>query len=140
MSSKIVINDITLELNVLDADTMEKCETLVPELSDKVGEPEQYEGLTHADKLRLQCRHIRRFFDTLFEDGISEDLFPNKGDLGAHLDAVAQVVAVFRNSENSYDSIFEKYSLNRLDRGNEPRRNSKHKKRHPKKQAVDTIS
>ena len=114
--ANININGKQLELDLLDADVMEKYETLNQEIVEKIQEPEQYKGLTNAQGMRLQCKYIDEFFDKLFGNGTAGELFTTSGNLGARLDAFAAVAQASTQAKNDIDGISNKYGVGRLNR------------------------
>lgn len=64
--SKIVVNNVELTLNLLDADEMEKYETEMQAVSTTIKDNAQYAGLSVPQAMRKQCRIIEAFFDKLF--------------------------------------------------------------------------
>lgn len=71
--SKIVVNNVELTLNLLDADEMEKYETEMQAVSTTIKDNAQYAGLSVPQAMRKQCRIIEAFFDKLFGAGTAEN-------------------------------------------------------------------
>ena len=126
--SIININDVELELNLLDADVLEKYERLNDEISIRIQEPTQYEGISNADALRKQCRHVDYFFDELFGTGTAEKLFGKGSDLGKRMEAFAQVSAASKNTRAELISIQDKYGVGRLQNRTAPQHPHKKQK------------
>lgn len=120
----ISINGIDLELDLMDADVMEKFENLCKEIVGKIQEPTQYDGLSSADCIRKQCRHVDRFFDDLFGEGTAKNVFHGKMRLDEHMDAFALVTSQRSKMEEQVQAIASKYGVNRL-QNREERRASK---------------
>lgn len=118
--SSITINGVELELDLMDADVMEKYETLNTEIVEKVKEPTQYQGLSNAEGMRLQCRHVDNFFDKLFGDGTAQKIFGGGNNLGVRLDAFAQVSQMSGDIDKRVNELTSKYGINRIDRRNGP--------------------
>ncbi len=112
--SAITVNGITLELDLLDADVMERFETAVTDAATKVAEKTQYQGLSNADALRKQCKIIEGAFDALFGDGTSARLFNGKAHLGEHMDAFGQLSSMAQDANKEVSAISEKYSAARI--------------------------
>lgn len=123
--SIININGTDLELDLLDADVMERYERLNRDIVVKIQEPTQYEGLSAADGMRLQCRYVDGFFDDLFGPGTAEKVFGGGSNLGVRLDAFAQVASESEGIRGQLTSITDKYGIGRVqNRG----QNSQHRK------------
>lgn len=118
--SSITVNGVELELDLMDADVMEKYETLNQEVVDKVKEPTQYQGLSNAEGMRLQCRHVDNFFDKLFGDGTAQKIFGGGNNLGVRLDAFAQVSQMSGDIDKRVNELTNKYGINRIDRRKGP--------------------
>lgn len=124
--SKIVHNNVELELNLFDADVLDRYETLLKRVKDEVQEKDQYVGLTGSQAIKLQCGHVNRFFDDLFGTGTSDRLFKGKNDLRDHLAVFAQVADMQNQGKEELNGIMDKYMPERLNR--EQRRNQQNKK------------
>ena len=72
--SKIEINGVELELNLLDADVVEEYERLTKKIVARIQNKKAYEGKSNAEAMRYQCRCVDEFFDGLFGPGTSEEL------------------------------------------------------------------
>lgn len=55
--SKMKFNEVELELDLMDADIMEKYEYEIQKVVSDIQEPNQYKGKTTAQGMRLQCRY-----------------------------------------------------------------------------------
>lgn len=109
----ININGIELEIDMMDADVVEKYEQLTEKLVKEISEPAQYEGLSNSEGMKLQCRHIGGFFDALFGSGTAKRVFKGN-NLGVHIDAFAQVTHLATSTKDEVYSIADKYGLGRL--------------------------
>lgn len=130
--SIININGIDLELDLLDADVMEKYQNLNAEIAEKIKEPTQYQNLSTADGMRKQCRLIEEFFDKLFGAGTAQRLFGGGNNLRVRAEAFAKVSAASRDAMGELTSISDKYGVGRI-QNREQRRQQQHggkKRRH----------
>lgn len=118
--SSITINGVELELDLMDADVMEKYEKLNQEIVEKVKEPSQYKGLSNAEGMRLQCRCVDDFFDKLFGAGTAQKVFGGGNNLGIRLDAFAQVSQMSGDIDKRVNELTSKYGVGRIDRRNGP--------------------
>lgn len=105
-----------LEYDFLDADLLEKYEKENQKLVDTIQEPEQYEGLSTADSMRLQCKIVDEFFDALFGKGTADKLFGGKAHIGHHMEAFGQMAESAKQSGQDLAQIEEKYTKNRAER------------------------
>lgn len=126
--STITINGIDLELDLLDADVLEKYEHLNEEIVKKIQEPTQYEGISTADGMRKQCRYVDEFFDKLFGAGTAQQVFGGGNNLGVRMDAFAQVSAASNNIRGELTSISDKYGVGRIQNREQRRQQQKHGK------------
>lgn len=131
----ITINGVDLELDLMDADEMERFERLNQECMDKVRNPKSYEGKPASAGIKWQCQCIKDFFDSFFGAGTATRLFGTSNHLGKHFEAYAEVAAASRSLRGELDEIGKKYNIDRLsDRaGNRAQRrfqsNHSHKQR-----------
>lgn len=112
--SVININGIELEIDMTDADVLDKYEQLSEQVVKDVREPEQYKNLSNTDGMRLQCRYIDGFFDNLFGAGTAKKVFKGSNSLGLHIDAFGRVAQCVGNAENEIRSITSQYGTERL--------------------------
>ena len=112
--STLKIGEVELELDLLDADIMERYEKLNAGIVEKLRESSQYEGLSAADAMRKQCEHIDGFFDGLFGEGTALKLFGGGANLGRRMDAFGQVAEESTKIRGQMESIVGKYSVGRV--------------------------
>lgn len=130
---KLNINGTELSLDLLDADVLEKYESLNSEVAVRIKEPTQYEGLSNADAMRLQCRIVDEFFDGLFGAGTAVKVFGDNNNLGIRMEAFGQVAQYAASANDRIRDIQRKYTTPEH-AGKEPqdfmgRKKSKHKNR-----------
>lgn len=115
--AEININGVALDMDVLDADVMERYETLCQNLMDKIGDKSAYEGKSTSEGMKYQCRAVDRFFDKMFGEGTADALFGGNNNLGKRLDAFGQVVStVNENAQTSVSDIKDKYGMGRIEK------------------------
>ena len=124
--SKIIVNNVELNLNLLDADVMEKFERLNDEIRAKIQDPKNYAGKSNADGMRYQCRCIEEFFDNLFGEGASGRVFAGAGknDLGIRMECFGQVMGITSEARTEVQQISGKYVQRYMNR--EQRRAEQH--------------
>lgn len=127
----INVNGIDLDLNLLDADILEKYEKLNKEIVEKINEKTQYENISTADGMRLQCKYVDEFFDGLFGDGTATKLFGNGHDLRIRMEAFAQVSSQGNSARTEIETITSKYGVGRI--MNREQRRQQQNKPHKKK-------
>lgn len=109
-------NDMHMVIDLSDADSMERLENAFYEL-ESAGENEPKDGRLSA-LMRYQIIAFRRFFDAVFGDGTSEQMF---GQV-YNYDVTAKAYADFCDSlrlarleqERRFDAILNKYSPKRV--------------------------
>lgn len=133
--SKVTINGVELELNLLDADVIEKYENLNDEIMKKIQDPKAYEGKSTAEGMRYQCRCVERFFDALFGEGTSERVFPKNNDLGNRLEAFGETAKLAKSAGTELNTIIDKYAPGRVQ--NRAERRAAQKKKNKNFHAVN---
>lgn len=126
--SKITFNGIELEIDLMDADTLEKFEDLLKRTSDDIAEMTQYEGLRGSEQMRLQCRHVNRFFDDLFGEGTAEKVFGTKCNLMEHMEAFGQAASMVNQMNDEVRAVKDKYDPKRVQNRAQRRAQNKGKK------------
>lgn len=124
----MIINGVEIELDLMDADTLEKFEEGCLKVKEKVVNKKNYEGKSNADCIRYQCGVINEFFDSLCGAGTSEKLFRGKSNIGKSMEAFAAVVAEANNGKEHITAISEKYLSGSVSPNRAARRNKKHRK------------
>lgn len=130
--SKIIVNDVELELDMMDADVFERYEQCSNELQKKI-EQTDYDSMSTADGMRFQCRAVERFFDSVFGAGTAKVVFGEKNNhLGQHVDAFAKTTELAKDVNSGLNSIADRYSPQRIQarnqrpkKGKKPRYNNR---------------
>ena len=131
--SKIEINGVELELNLLDADVVEEYERLTKKIVARIQNKKAYEGKSNAEAMRYQCRCVDEFFDGLFGPGTSEELFPKNGDLAARMDGFGKAMGAMEDSRNTVKEIVGKYTPDRAQNRRQRRSEEKALKQYARK-------
>lgn len=113
---RIVVLGKELEYDFFDADLLEKYEKENLRVKERIQEPTQYDGKTTADSLRIQCGIVNDFFDEVFGNGTSEELFGGKNNIKDHMEAFASVTGAVMSCNGELKALTEKYSPNRAER------------------------
>lgn len=125
---KININNVELELDLMDADTMGVYEQLMGEVVKKVQDKDQYKGKSSADALKLQCRAVDDFFDKMFGAGTADKIFAGaKNNLYAHLGAFAAIAQEGKKAKEKIESLALPFTPNRAQRRAEGKKKKKGK-------------
>ena len=103
------INGVTLEFDILDADTAEKYERALREMEQEADSLDEQGDISLADNIRIQCRAIFDFFNTIFGEGTDKAIFGEKVNLGTCMDAYDQVVDTANRQRMQYENRIEKY-------------------------------
>lgn len=112
--SKVTINGVDLELDLMDADVVEKFEDLNKGIVKKIQDPNAYEGLSTADGMRYQCACVNEYFDELFGAGTAEKVFHKNNNLGIRMEGFAQVTALSGEAKAFMDDLSAKYESGRV--------------------------
>lgn len=124
--SKVNINGIELELDLMDADVMEKYEELNTDIMERIADNSNYEGKSTAEAMRFQCRCVDEFFDRLFGDGTAEKLFGGRNHLGERMDAFGQVSKIGEGLHDEMSKITQKYGVGRIQNREQRRYQNNH--------------
>lgn len=116
----MLINGVELELDLLDADVVEKFEKECQRVAERIQDNTAYEGKSNAECIRYQCSIVNDFFDSVCGKGTSEKLFGGKCNLGKSMEAFAIITTEARNDDKIND-ITNKYmpTPNRAERRNQ---------------------
>lgn len=87
----LIINDVTLEGDLMDADFMEKFEQSMIRMRDSALAKKRESYPTAAANYRAQCEVVNTCFDEIFGAGTAEKLFQGKMNVLEHLKAVEKV-------------------------------------------------
>lgn len=135
--SKLNINGVDLELDLLDADVVEKFEKLNSQIVEDIKNPNNYADKSTADSMRFQCRLIDNYFNELFGAGTSEKVFGDNNKLDIRIDAFGQVSVESNQTKRFMDSAVEKYNPGRVQNRQQRRQEFKKKRKNNNFSAVD---
>ena len=121
--SKIEFNGIELELDLMDADVMEKFEDGLAKTAEDVKEKSQYAGKKNAECMRIQCGHVNRFFDSVFGPGTADKLFEKKNNLEDHMTAFGKAANMVGQVQERTKEITSQYAPERVQNRAERRAN-----------------
>lgn len=106
------INNIELELDIYDADIMEKVENAITNVVENVNK----ECKTNSESIRLQCSAIMDCFNTIFGEGIDKQIFGGKTNLMKCVEAFEILANEINNQKAKLAKINNKYNLNKIKR------------------------
>lgn len=116
-----------LELDLFDADVMDKFEKANNTVVKRAEECKKNPNLSGAEGIRTMCGVVNDFFDEVFGEGTSDKLFRGKCNLMVSMDAFAAVANESSKMKGQVNNLLGKYNLNRAQRRQDAR-NNKHGK------------
>ena len=99
---KVNVLGVDLEIDIYDVDVFEKFEKEVTDVKRKADEPSK--GKTNAQVLRRHCAIVKEFFDNVFGQGTSEELFHGKDNIKDCTDAYLKVISALSLASNEYNN------------------------------------
>ena len=123
------IGNIDVDFSFTDADDIEKFEKALEVVKEKSAEY-QKKQLKMSEALRLECDIIDEFFDNIFGEGISQELFKGNKDLQKRMELFKDITDAKNEATKSFQNLYDnlevrtKYMPNR-----ETRRYNKYKGR-----------
>lgn len=108
--AKIVILGKELEGDFFDADFMERYETATKDLHNKATDARDRKYEKVADAFREQCAVAREYFDRIFGEGTSKDLFGDKMNLRNHMEAIAELTECAAGAKKEINDLKNKYT------------------------------
>lgn len=85
---ELIINNVKLEGDLMDADFMEKFETAMIKMRDTAQQKRSENFPTAAANYRAQCEVVNTCFDEIFGAGTAVKLFGGKMNVMEHLKAI----------------------------------------------------
>lgn len=107
------VNGTSLELDLMDADVMERYEAMNKKIPDQVQNINNMPGTT-ADKMRKICGMVRDYFDEIFGAGTAMQVFGNSQKLDIYLEAFGVVASASNSLSDKVKNLTEKYSASRV--------------------------
>ena len=123
------LKDIEVDFSFTDADDIEKFEKSLEVVKEKSAEYRKKQ-LKMSEALRLECDIIDEFFDNIFGEGISQELFKGNKDLQKRMELFKDITDAKNEATKSFQNLYDnlevrtKYMPNR-----ETRRYNKYKGR-----------
>lgn len=110
--SMINVNGVDLELDLMDADVMERYEHMNKEIADRVASLNSAPG-TNADKMRMINEEVRNYFDEIFGAGTAQEVFGDTQKLDTYLEGFGTVASASNGLADKVQDITDKYGLTR---------------------------
>ncbi len=113
------INGVTLEFDILDADTAERYESATKALQKDLSALD-FKVISGAKAIRRECQIVFSYFDTIFGAGTAEAIFAGKANLNRCMDALEMVTESSKSQREKFSERAQKYRPNRAQRRSKP--------------------
>lgn len=108
--AKIVVLGKELEGDFFDADFMERYETATKDMHNVATDARDRKYEKVADAFREQCTVAREYFDAVFGEGTSYELFGDKLNLRTHIEAIAELTDCAAGAKKEINDLTNKYT------------------------------
>lgn len=115
MVVKVNDRETELEFCMYNPDIVEKYEDALDVIIKETTFDEDSK-LKLSEKIRIQCKSVFKFFNSVFGEGTDKKVFGERVNLKDCLLAFQQVMDEAENQDKSLDSIIGKYTPNRAQR------------------------
>lgn len=114
----MTINGVEFEgIDFTNADLLEKIDAGAVEVNKKAERlKNERENLSLAEGIRQECKIVKEFFDSVFGEGTSEEIFKGKDSLVECLNAYEDVMNAYQEQYKVYNDRINQYSPDRLQR------------------------
>lgn len=107
---ELIINNVKLEGDLMDADFMEKFETAMAKMRDSALEAKRQSFPTAAANYRAQCEVVNTCFDEIFGAGTAVKLFGSKMNVMDHLKAIEKVSEWAAGERKALNDLTNRYT------------------------------
>ena len=107
---ELIINNVKLEGDLMDADFMEKFETAMVKMRDSALEAKRQSFPTAAANYRAQCEVVNTCFDEIFGAGTAVKLFGGKMNVMDHLMAIEKVSEWTAGERKALNDLTNRYT------------------------------
>ena len=107
---ELIINNVKLEGDLMDADFMEKFETAMVKMRDSALEVKRQRFPTAAANYRAQCEVVNTCFDEIFGAGTAVKLFGGKMNVMDHLMAIEKVSEWAAGERKALNDLTNRYT------------------------------
>lgn len=109
----LIVNGIELEVDFLDVEVMDRYERALEEIQNHERDTK---GKKMSEIMQQQCQSVFDFFDTVFGEGISEDVFSNGMNFLECYNALEAVIRYANGQLEEMNKLSNKYSPSRVQR------------------------
>lgn len=110
---ELIINNVKLEGDLMDADFMEKFETAMVKMRDSALEAKRQSFPTAAANYRAQCEVVNTCFDEIFGAGTAVKLFGGKMNVMDHFMAIEKVSEWTAGERKALNDLTNRYTQRR---------------------------
>lgn len=107
---ELIINNVKLEGDLMDADFMEKFETAMVKMRDSALEAKRQSFPTAAANYRAQCEVVNTCFDEIFGAGTAVKLFGGKMNVMDHLKGIEKVSEWAAGERKALNDLTNRYT------------------------------
>lgn len=107
---ELIINNVKLEGDLMDADFMGKFETAMVKMRDSALEAKRQSFPTAAANYRAQCEVVNTCFDEIFGAGTAVKLFGGKMNVMDHLKAIEKVSEWAAGERKTLNDLTNRYT------------------------------
>lgn len=107
---ELIINNVKLEGDLMDADFMEKFETAMVKMRDSALEAKRQSFPTAAANYRAQCEVVNTCFDEIFGAGTAVKLFGGKMNVMDHLMAIEKISEWAAGERKALNDLTNRYT------------------------------
>ncbi len=107
---ELIINNVKLEGDLMDADFMEKFETAMVKMRDSALGAKRQSFPTAAANYRAQCEVVNTCFDEIFGAGTAVKLFGGKMNVMDHLMAIEKVSEWAAGERKALNDLTNRYT------------------------------
>lgn len=108
--AKTIVLGHALPGDFFDADFADKYESATKSLAEETKEKRGMEYKSLGESMRAQCHIVKEYFDRIFGDGTSSELFGDSNNLKAHLSAVAELTEAAGRFKKEMNDLTNKYT------------------------------
>ena len=107
---ELIINNVKLEGDLMDADFMEKFEMALVKMRDSALEAKRQSFPTAAANYRAQCEVVNTCFDEIFGAGTAVKLFGGKMNVMDHFMAIEKVSEWAAGERKALNDLTNRYT------------------------------
>lgn len=113
----MTINGVEFDIDVTDADFIEKYEFKYKEVEEQINDLDKKKNtISIVEGIRQECKIIKDFLDYVLGEGASEKIFKGKDSLNLCLNAFEDIIDNVDKQHREMQERMNKYSPERLKR------------------------